>query len=227
MPLLLAALASDKARRLAVNAPFAECARSSTPLLRRSPPTGSRCRRARCRSCTRTSAGFAPLEAEYVCSCLPTSAREDHVFRCTYPHSAVLTRCSEDAAQHRPPALRLAYSALRLRKLLPAASAIAQHEAHLQQLLVQLARRSVHPDGAEALEGGMRIPLSLQLALGRTRIARQDTYRSAGHVFHCPPPRMHCTHSSCVPALLRNGLGFGYRGGRVLARVFPRCSEMA
>ncbi|EOD17521.1 hypothetical protein EMIHUDRAFT_458979 [Emiliania huxleyi CCMP1516] len=30
----------------------------------------------------------------------------------------------------------------RLRKLLPAASAIAQHEAHLQQLLVQLARRS-------------------------------------------------------------------------------------
>mmetsp|Transcript_24876 Transcript_24876/g.73923 ORF Transcript_24876/g.73923 Transcript_24876/m.73923 type:complete len:1024 (+) Transcript_24876:116-3187(+) len=39
----------------------------------------------------------------------------------------------------------------RLRKLLPAASAIAQHEAHLQQLLVQLARRSVHPDGAAGL----------------------------------------------------------------------------
>ena len=69
-------------------------------------------------------ARLAALEADYYSS-IPTSAREDHVFRRIQLSSAVFTvfvsvvftRSSEDTAQYRLLALRMAYAARRLAAL--------------------------------------------------------------------------------------------------------------
>jgi len=66
-----------------------------------------------------------PLEAEYVFM-YPNQHSRGHVFSCIRSYSAVFTvffsvvftRCSEYAAQHRIPALKLAYSTRRLKPLL-------------------------------------------------------------------------------------------------------------